>query len=144
MAAWYKTRDMTLIDGLEEHFRALGSYYAEETRNLVMPGYDGLKKMRALMDGLRANPPQEIGGQALVTVEDYLGGKSVTGGVETEMALRGSNVLGFTLADGTRFLVRPSGTEPKVKVYILAQGKDMAACRETIRRCEAYAETLRR
>ena len=143
MAAWYQTRGMTLIDGLEEHFQNLGSYYAEHTLNLVMPGYDGLQKMRDLMDGLRANPPQEIGGQSVVSVCDYLSGKSVTAGVETEMELMGSNVLGFTLADGTNFLVRPSGTEPKVKVYILAQGKDRTACEETVRRCEVYAEELR-
>jgi len=140
MAAWYKTRGMTLIDGIEEHFETLGRYYAEQTLNLVMPGYDGLKNMQVLMDGLRANPPQEIGGQAVATVSDYFTGKSVTNDIETAMELKGSNVLQFTLADGTNFIVRPSGTEPKVKVYILAKGEDRAACAETVRRCEAYAE----
>ncbi|MCL2568863.1 MAG: phospho-sugar mutase [Oscillospiraceae bacterium] len=143
MAAWYKTRGMTLIDGLEEHFQTLGRYYEEHTLNLVMPGYDGLQKMQALMDTLRTSPPTEIGGQQVVTICDYQSGKSTTNGVENAMELSGSNVLGFTLADGTNFLVRPSGTEPKVKVYILAQGKDRAACQETVRRCEVYAETLR-
>jgi len=142
MTAWYLTRSMTLVDGLEEHFRTLGYYYAEQTLNLVMPGYDGLKKMRALMDRLRAVPPRAIGGQPVVTVEDYLSGKSVTDDAETLMELSGSNVLGFTLADGTKLMVRPSGTEPKIKVYILAKGKDCASCQETIRRCEAYAMGL--
>jgi len=142
MTAWYKTRGMTLVDGLEEHFHTLGCYYAEQTLNLIMPGYDGLKKMRTLMDGLRAGPPREIGGQPVASVCDYLTGMSKTGGIETAIDLSGSNVLGFLLADGTKFMVRPSGTEPKVKVYILAKGKDRAACEETIRRCEAYAEGL--
>ena len=142
MAAWYQTRDMTLIDGIEEHFRNLGCFYEERTLNMVMPGYDGLKKMQALMDGLRAAPPREIGGQAVVTLRDYQSDKSITDGVETDMELSGSNVLEFTLADGTAFIVRPSGTEPKVKVYILAKGKDRAGCEETVRRCEAFAEGL--
>ena len=143
MAAWYKTRGMTLVDGIEEHFKNLGRYYAERTLNLVMPGYDGLQKMQALMDGLRSDPPREIGGQAVVATADYLSGKSVTKGIETDMELKGSNVLQFTLADGTGFIVRPSGTEPKVKVYLLAKGRDRAACEETIQLCEAYAERFR-
>ncbi|MCL2589264.1 MAG: phospho-sugar mutase, partial [Oscillospiraceae bacterium] len=142
MAAWYQTRGMTLVNGVEEHFRTLGRYYQEKTLNLVMPGYDGLKKMQALMEGLRATPPAEIGGQAVLTVRDYLSGISVTDGVESAMELKGSNVLEFHLADGTAFIVRPSGTEPKVKVYILAKGESRESCAETVARCEAFAETL--
>jgi len=140
MAAWYKTRGMTLVDGIEEHFQTLGRFYAEHTLNLIMPGYDGLQKMGALMDDLRANPPQEIGGQAVVTRWDYLIGKRTADGVERDMELKGSNVLQFTLADGTNFIVRPSGTEPKVKVYILAKGSDRETCAETVRLCTAYAD----
>ena len=143
MTAWYKTRGMTLIDGLEELYRDLGYYYGEEVVNLSMPGYHGLQKMAELMANLRENPPTEIGGQAVITRRDYLSGKRLEeDGKEAEMALKGSNVLSFTLADGTTFIVRPSGTEPKVKVYVLARGENRAACEETIRRCLSYANQL--
>lgn len=142
MAAWYKTRGMTLVDGLDEHYTALGRYYGEKTINLVMPGVAGMEQMQALMDTLRATPPAEIGGQPVVTVRDYLAGTSSTDGVETGMELSGSNVLGFTLANGTNFMVRPSGTEPKVKVYILACGTDQAACEATIQQCLQFADSL--
>ena len=143
MAAWYKTRGMTLVDGVEEYYRTLGSYYGEETLNLIMPGLDGMKNMARLMETLRETPPKEIGGQAVVARRDYLTGKGMAHGVETDIEPKGSNVLGFTLADGTNFMVRPSGTEPKVKVYILAKANDRAACEETIARCVADAEKLR-
>jgi len=143
MTAWYKTRDMTLVDGLEEHYQTLGYFYMEETLNLVMPGYHGLQQMAALMETLRTTPPTEIGGQPVVAACDYLGGVCVSDGAETQMELSGSNVLGFTLEDGTRFIVRPSGTEPKMKVYILARGRDRATCEETIRQCALFAEQLK-
>ncbi|MCL2828988.1 MAG: phospho-sugar mutase [Oscillospiraceae bacterium] len=142
MAAWYKTRDMTLVDGVEEYYRELGTYYGEETLNLVMPGLDGMKNMARLMETLRTDPPTEIGGQAVAARWDYLIGKRIADGVETDIAPSGSNVLGFTLADGTNFMVRPSGTEPKVKVYILAKAEDRGTCERTIARCVEYAERL--
>ncbi|MCL2367726.1 MAG: phospho-sugar mutase [Oscillospiraceae bacterium] len=142
MTAWYKTRGMTLLDGLEEHFRALGAHYGEETLNVAMPGLDGLKKMRALMESLRQSPPAEIGGRPVVTTLDYQSGKQKTAGVETDMELKGSDTLSFTLDEGTTLIIRPSGTEPKVKIYILARGADQAACAEVIRRCKAYADGL--
>jgi len=143
MAAWYKTREMTLVDGLAEHYRILGYTYVEETRNLVMPGYHGLKQMAKLMESLRTDPPQEIGGQAVAAMRDYLSGVCIEGDRESTMELSGSNVLYFTLADGTSFIVRPSGTEPKVKVYVLARGRDHADCAETIRQCLQFADELR-
>jgi len=142
MAAWYKTRNMTLVDGVEEYYRELGAYYGEETLNLIMPGLDGMKNMARLMENLRTNPPGSIGGQAVIARRDYLVGKRIANGVETDIAPKGSNVLGFTLADGTNFMVRPSGTEPKVKVYILAKAEGRATCERTIAQCVEYAERL--
>jgi len=144
MAAWYQTRGMTLIDGLDEHYRILGRHYAEETLNLVMPGVTGLEKMATLMDNLRQNPPTEIGGRSVLALHDYQRGISKSGGLEIPIELSGSNVLSFTLQDGTIFMVRPSGTEPKVKIYILACGADKKACEEAIKECVQYAESLRK
>ena len=123
MAAYYAGKGMTLYDALMALYEKYGDY-GERTLNLVMPGLDGLKKMAALMSGLRANPPKEIGGESVKTWKDYKDGSVVDAatGDRTQMELSGSNVLRYELADGTSVIVRPSGTEPKVKVYILAQG----------------------
>ena len=117
MAAWYAAQGMTLFDALEKLYEKYG-YYAEKTHNLVMPGLDGLKDMAELMKNLRENPPADIGGVKVVTRKDYSNGSVVdcaTGETST-MELSGSNVLRFELADGTSVIVRPSGTEPKIKV----------------------------
>lgn len=122
MAAWYAAQGMTLFDALEKLYEKYG-YYAEKTHNLVMPGLDGLKDMAELMKNLRENPPADIGGVKVVTRKDYSNGSVVdcaTGEAST-MELSGSNVLRFELADGTSVIVRPSGTEPKIKVYILTR-----------------------
>ena len=93
-----------------------------------MPGLDGLKDMANLMKQLRENPPAELSGVKTAVFKDYLDG-SVTdcsSGAKSTMELSGSNVLRFEMSDGTSVIVRPSGTEPKIKVYVLTQGKDAA------------------
>ena len=125
MAAWYQSQGMTLFDALQALYEKYG-YYGEKTHNLVMPGLDGLEKMAALMKNLRDVPPTEIAGVAVTARTDYKDGTitDCTTGQVTASELKGSNVLRYTLADGTVILVRPSGTEPKIKVYILTLGKD--------------------
>ena len=144
MAAYYAGKGMTLYDALQALYEKYGSY-GERTLNLVMPGLDGLKKMADLMANLRANPPREIGGEAVKTWKDYKDGSVVdaaTGG-KSAMELSGSNVLRYELADGTSVIVRPSGTEPKVKVYILAQGASQDDCAGKVARYSAWAEGLK-
>ena len=144
MAAWYAGQGMTLYDALQALFAKYG-HYGEKTLNLVMPGLDGLKKMAALMDGLRKQPPADIGGTQVVCRKDYQDGSvvDVKTGEKTTMELSGSNVLRFELVDGTSVLVRPSGTEPKVKVYVLTRGDDQAQCDERVARYAAWAESLK-
>ena len=140
MAAWYATQGMTLYDALD----VLYSWYGEKTHNLVMPGLDGLEKMANLMKALRQTPPTEISGVAVVRRKDYTDGSVVdcaTGAV-SEMELKGSNVLRYELADGTTILVRPSGTEPKIKVYILTIGKDAIERDANIEKYGQWAEAL--
>ncbi len=144
MAAYYAGKGMTLYDALQALYEKYGNY-GERTLNLVMPGLDGLKKMADLMANLRANPPKEIGGETVKTWKDYKDGSVVdaaTGG-KTTMELSGSNVLRYELADGTSVIVRPSGTEPKVKVYILAQGASRADCDAKVEKYAAWAEGLK-
>ena len=144
MAAWYASQGMTLYDALQALFEKYG-YYGEKTLNLVMPGLDGLKKMADLMAGLRAKPPVEIAGVAVREQKDYQDGRvvRVSDGVRSAMELSGSNVLRYEMADGTSLIVRPSGTEPKVKVYILANGENKAFCDEKVAKYAAWAETLK-
>ena len=144
MAAWYASQGMTLYDALQALFEKYG-YYGEKTLNLVMPGLDGLKKMADLMAGLRTQPPVEIAGVAVREQKDYQDGSviRVADGVRGAMDLSGSNVLRYEMADGTSLIVRPSGTEPKVKVYILAKGESKAACDEKVAKYAAWAETLK-
>ena len=144
MAAWYASQGMTLYDALQALFEKYG-YYGERTMNLVMPGLDGLKKMADLMAGLRKAPPTEIAGVAVRQQKDYQDGSvvNVADGSRETMELSGSNVLRYEMADGTSLIVRPSGTEPKVKVYILANGESKADCDEKVARYAAWAEGLK-
>ena len=145
MAAWYAAQGMTLADALDALYEKYG-YYAEKTFNLVMPGLDGLKDMAKLMKNLREAPPAEISGVKVDMFKDYQDG-SVTDnatGEKTTMELSGSNVLRFEMADGTSVIVRPSGTEPKIKVYILAQGKDAADAQANVAKYGAWVETLQK
>ena len=143
MAAWYATQGMTLYDALDVLYKKYG-WYGEKTHNLVMPGLDGLEKMAALMKRLRTAPPADIAGVTVVTRKDYQDGTATdcaTGRV-TAMELKGSNVLRYELADGTTILVRPSGTEPKIKVYILTIGKDAIERDANIEKYGQWAEAL--
>ena len=142
MAAWYYSQGMTLWQAMEKLYEKYGQY-TEKTLNLVMPGLDGLKKMADLMAGLRQNPPAEIAGVKVLQHKDYKDGSVVdtATGVRSAMELSGSNVLRYELADGSSVIVRPSGTEPKVKVYILAQGPDSAAA---VAGYAAWAESLKK
>ncbi len=144
MAAYYGNQGKTLLDAMEELYGIYGRYH-EKTLNLVMPGLDGLRKMQEIMARLRAEHPAEIGGVAVAKVRDYQSGElSVTGlGVVGTTPIAGSNVLYFELADGSSFIVRPSGTEPKIKVYLLVHDADKAACTAKIERFTAYAESLK-
>ncbi len=145
MAAWYHGQGLTLYAAMEKLYEKYG-FYGEKTLNLVMPGLDGLKKMAALMRELRDHPLCEIAGVAVLQRKDYSSGilEDVSTGAREEMELKGSNVLKYKLADGTDLVVRPSGTEPKVKVYILSQGESHAQCGEKISKYSAWAETLQR
>ena len=127
MAAYYAGKGMSVLDALDALFVKHG-YYGEQTHNLVMPGLDGLSDMAKLMKTLRETPPQEIAGVAVLQFKDYQDGSVVdcATGAKGAMELSGSNVLRFELADGTSVIVRPSGTEPKIKVYVLTKGADKA------------------
>ncbi|MBR4393867.1 MAG: phospho-sugar mutase [Oscillospiraceae bacterium] len=143
MAAFYHAKGMTLLDALHMLYEKYG-FYMEHTLNLVMPGVDGLEKMRELMRTLRAEPPEQIAGEEVIRMRDYQDGSITVKGLGKvdRTPYYGSNVLYFELADGSIFIVRPSGTEPKIKVYLLVRGSSSEECAAKITRYQDYAEAL--
>lgn len=144
MTAWYAAQGMTLLDALDALYAKYG-YYGEKTLNLVMPGLEGMALMANLMAKLRQTPPAEIAGTTVLRQKDYQDGteRDTASGAVSPMALVGSNVLAYDLADETTLVVRPSGTEPKIKVYVLAKGKDSTDSQEKVVKYAAWAETLK-
>ena len=145
MTAWYASQGMTLLDALEAIYQKYG-YYGEQTLNLVMPGLEGMANMKAIMAALRQTPPAEIAGTPVACQKDYQDGtaRDTATGAVTQMELVGSNVLAYDLADGTTIVVRPSGTEPKIKVYLLTKGDSHADCQSKVDRYRTWAEGLAR
>ena len=143
MAAYYFDRGMTLLDAMDELYEKYG-FFREETLNLFMYGVDGLGEMRALMASLRENPPEEVGGVKVARVRDYQSGDiRIPGvGVVAKTAISGSNVLYFDLADGSALVVRPSGTEPKIKMYVLARDETAEGAMDKRARFAEYARGL--
>ena len=143
MAAHYHKKGMTLLDAMYALYEKYG-WFKEKTINLVMPGLDGLQKMQALMAKLRNEPPMQLGGQEVVRLRDYKDGTIFVNGLgkvdKTPMA--GSDVLYFELADGSTFIIRPSGTEPKIKIYLMVRGENEEQCQQRIASYEAYANSL--
>ena len=144
MAAYYAAKGMTVLDALDALYEKHG-YYGEKTFNLVMPGLDGLKDMANLMKKLRETPPAEIAGVKVAQFKDYSDGsvRDCASGACSTMELTGSNVLRFEMADGTSVIVRPSGTEPKIKVYILTKGSDRSERDANIKKYGEWVDTLK-
>lgn len=123
MAAYYKAQGKTLIDVMNGLYDEFG-YYCNTVQSYTFEGASGMEKMAAIMDGLRVNKPSSFAGYEVTKIDDYKTSKStdVKTGKESEITLPKSNVLAYTLTDGNKVIVRPSGTEPKIKAYITAVG----------------------
>ena len=123
MAAYYKSKGMNLVDVMNALYDEFG-YYNNTVESYTFEGAAGMEKMAGIMDTLRANPPAEIGGYKVTAVSDYKTSKTTfTDGGEEAIDLPKSNVLAFALEGGNKVIVRPSGTEPKIKAYITAIGE---------------------
>ena len=125
-ACWYKKNyGCTLVDAIDRLYEQYG-YYGDKVTSFVLPGKDGLEKMQSVMAALRDCPPAEFGGVKVVALRDYLKSERVCGGEKTALTLPKSNVLYFELEGGAWLCVRPSGTEPKIKLYVNAVSKSDA------------------
>ena len=118
LAAYYRSRGLTLADGIEEIYKEYG-YYAEKTISVTLSGVDGAEQIKAIMAKFRNNAPKEWNSTEITVVEDFKAQTSTAAdGTVTALTTPPSDVLKYTLADGSWIAVRPSGTEPKIKFYI--------------------------
>ena len=125
MTAYYKKQNMTLSDALEALYEKYG-VYGERVIDIYMEGLDGIEKRKRIMQSLRNNAPTAIGGYTVAKVGDYKKGTvlTVATGEEATTGQPASDVLYYTLENEDKIIVRPSGTEPKIKIYILAHADD--------------------
>ena len=123
LAAYYRSRGLTLADGIEEIYKEYG-YYAEKTISVTLSGVDGAEQIKAIMAKFRNNAPKEWNATAITVVEDFKAQTATAAdGTVTTLTTPPSDVLKYTLADGSWIAVRPSGTEPKIKFYIAVVGE---------------------
>ena len=136
MACYYKSKGMSLYEKMQEIYKKHGTYL-NTLLNFGFEGASGMQKMKDMMEQLRNQPPKAIAGKNVVEISDYLKGKtvSVDTGNEKNIDLPKSNVLAYALTDGCGVIVRPSGTEPKIKVYI-------TAIADEIKKAEALSDAL--
>ena len=137
LAAYYRSRGLTLADGIEEIYKEYG-YYAEKTISVTLSGVDGAEQIKAIMSKFRNNAPKEWNATAITVVEDFKAQTSTAAdGTVTALTTPPSDVLKYTLADGSWIAVRPSGTEPKIKFYIAVVGESNEDSQAKIANIEA-------
>ena len=137
LAAYYRSRGLTLADGIEEIYKEYG-YYAEKTISVTLSGVDGAEQIKAIMAKFRTNAPKEWNTTAIAVVEDFKAQTATAAdGTVTNLTTPPSDVLKYTLADGSWIAVRPSGTEPKIKFYIAVVGESNEESQAKIANIEA-------
>ncbi len=142
LAAYYRSRGLTLADGIEEIYKEYG-YYAEKTISVTLSGVDGAEQIKAIMAKFRNNAPKEWNATEITVVEDFKAQTSTAAdGTVTALTTPPSDVLKYTLADGSWIAVRPSGTEPKIKFYIGAKADNEEAAKEKVAALQADLEKL--
>lgn len=140
MAAYYKTKNMNLVDVMNSLYDKYG-YYCNEVKSYTFEGAQGMEKMAQIMDTLRQNPPKTIGDFIVTAVSDYKTSKiTFTDSKEEKIELPKSNVLAFALENGNKVIVRPSGTEPKIKAYLTAIGNDKESASKIAKTLESAAD----
>lgn len=143
MAAYYKAQGKSLAEVMDSIYDEFG-YYFNTVSSYTFEGASGMEKMAAIMDGLRADAPESFGGMEVTVVDDYKTSVStnLTDSSSKTIELPKSNVLAYTLTDGNKIIVRPSGTEPKIKAYITAIGKDREQAQLIAHKLLADADVL--
>ena len=143
MTLYYREKGITLSEQMENIYKKYG-YYVEYVESVVMEGMDGSAKISGIMDNLRRNTPQSVAGKKVVTVRDYeTSVRAEIGSGKTEkILLPKSNVIYLELEDGNNFVVRPSGTEPKIKLYCLMRGGNKAEAEALVEAVKADIKNI--
>jgi len=145
MAAYYKQKGLSLLDQLDLIFKKYG-YFLNSQKSFAFEGQSGMETMKQIMNNLHINPPAKIANSAVIIIEDYEKSlkTDLLNGSETKITLPKSNVVAFTLSDSSKVIFRPSGTEPKIKIYICAYDTDKKVATEKLSQLEnTVAELLK-
>lgn len=141
IAAYYRSRGLTLADGIAEIYKEYG-YFAEKTISITLSGVDGAAEIKKIMDKFRQNAPKQFNHTDIILTEDFLEQTAKRQTETTVLTTPPSNVLKYTLADDSWFAVRPSGTEPKIKFYIATVGQSLEDAQQKITAIEAEINTF--
>ena len=141
MASYYKSKGKTLAQVMSELYEKYG-FYINVQNSFTFEGEEGMNKMSDILDSLRKNPPSQIASYKVVGSADYQLSKDYTNGTVTDINLPKSNVIEYRLENGSKLIVRPSGTEPKIKLYISAKGKTQNESKEIVRQMEIDGKKL--
>ena len=141
IAAYYRSRGLTLADGIAEIYKEYG-YFAEKTISITLSGVDGAAEIKKIMDKFRQNAPKQFNHTDIILTEDFLERTAKSQTETTVLTTPPSNVLKYTLADDSWFAVRPSGTEPKIKFYIATVGQSLEDAQQKITAIEAEINTF--
>ena len=144
MAAYYRAQNKTLYDRMNELYEIHGNF-KETTVSVSMTGIRGMERMREIMKELKSSPPEEFAGLKALYFTDYMTGirKNTVSGESEQLSIMGSNVLYFELEEDTRLIIRPSGTEPKIKVYIMLRDKDKKKLLKKEEALVQYAKSIK-
>ncbi|MBO5649784.1 MAG: phospho-sugar mutase, partial [Clostridia bacterium] len=136
MAAYYRSKGMTLMDAMDEMYRTYG-HYSDGVANIYMKGLQGLANMKALMKSLRKDPPREIAGYEIIRFTDYEAGTTTDNrtGTVSDTGMESADMLSFVTSAGDTVVIRPSGTEPKIKLYFLVSG---TTAEDAVNKQQAY------
>ncbi|MEG1362495.1 MAG: phospho-sugar mutase, partial [Lachnospiraceae bacterium] len=142
-AAYYKTMGKTLWDAMISMYERYG-FYLDEVKSITLEGMDGRQKMQEIMENLRTNPPTEIGGRKVAILKDYEENLIINKkmGTTTETGLPKSNVLYYEMEQNEWVAIRPSGTEPKIKIYYGVKGTSLSDADSRLKKLEKSAVEL--
>lgn len=131
MALYYQENGTSIFEQMDNIYKKYG-YYKEQVESVTLEGIEGLEKIKTIMDNLRENPPTTVAGKKVIAVRDYQTSvrEDKISGEKTDILLPKSNVIYLELEDDNNFIIRPSGTEPKIKLYCLLKGETLKEAEE--------------
>jgi phosphoglucomutase len=141
VASYYKSLNKTLVEVLDDIYAEYG-YYAEGVENIYLEGLDGSKRIEKIMRTFQGMRISEIAGRKVTIIEDYDQGIKYENNKKSRLTLPKSFVLKYIFEDGGWFVLRPSGTEPKLKIYIAVRGEDKASAYEFVARLKTVLNKM--